>query len=289
MKLRFGPVLVLSTVLAVAACSSSGGDDAAPAPETEPSTTTTPAVTSTTVAGDVIDERFDIGGGQELYLECQGEGSPTILLEAGDESGREDWASVMPSLVTETRTCAYDRAGTGDSDAATGCRQLDDLLDDTAALLDAAHIDGPFILVGASGGGYLSAGLAARRPADVAGLVFAEVPEAIVLADASPEVLDAVVCDAPSNVERRDYAAVEHAVWDNRQEIGDFPVVVISNDYGPDAADPGERTNAQAQRGWLVLSPNSHQVIVTSGHDVPINEPDLVVDEILGVLEDARG
>ena len=99
MNHRVGPVAVLFAVLALASCASSGSDDAAPEPDTEHSTPTTPADTPTTVAGDAIDERFDIGGGQELYLECQGEGSPTILLEAGDESGREDWADVMPSLV----------------------------------------------------------------------------------------------------------------------------------------------------------------------------------------------
>ena len=282
MKHRFGLVLVMSTVLAVAACSSSGGDDAVSAPDPESSPSTTSAV-------DVIDERFDVGNGQELHLRCEGVGSPTILLEAGDESGAEDWRAVMPGLVNETRTCAYDRAGTGDSDEATGCRRLDDIVGDLEALLEAAEIDGPYILVGASGGGYLMAGLAARHPADVAGIVLAETPKAITVTEAPPEVVEAIACDAPNNIERRDYAAVEHAAWDNRQEIGDFPMVVISNDYGPEATEPGERTNARDQRGWLVLSPNARQVIVTSGHDVPINEPDLVVSEILGVLEDARG
>jgi alpha/beta hydrolase fold len=281
-KHRFGPGLVASTVLALAACSSPGGDDAAPAPEPESSTTTTSAV-------GVIAERFDIGGGQELYLQCEGVGSPTILLEAGDESGAEDWRSVMPGLVGETRTCAYDRAGTGQSDEASGCRQLDDIVGDLEALLEVAGIDGPYVLVGASGGGYLMAGLAARHPADVAGLVLAETPEAITVSEAPPEVVEAIACDAPSNIERRDYAAVEHAAWDNRQEIGDFPVAVISNDYGPEATGFGEPTNARDQRGWLVLSPNSHQVIVTSGHDVPINEPELVVSETLAVLEEAQG
>ncbi len=287
MRLVFGRVVVVWVVLVMAACSSSGGDDDGSASDPQSSTSATVASTTTASAGQVA-ESFDIGGGQQLYLECEGEGSPTILLEAGDESGIEDWRSVMPGLVTETRTCAYDRAGTGRSDAATGCRQLEDLLGDLQALLDVAGIDGPYVLVGASGGGYLMAGLAARHPADVAGLVLAETPQAINLAEVPPEVISEIACDSPSNVEHRDYAAVEHAVWDDRHEIGDFPMVVISNDYGPDAADPGERTNAQDQQGWLVLSPGSRQVVVTSGHDVPINEPDLVVDEILGVLEDAR-
>ena len=37
-----------------------------------------------------------------------------------------------------------------------------------------------------------------------------------------------------------------------------------------------------------MLSPSAEQVVVASGHDVPINEPDLVVEKILEVLDTAR-
>ena len=38
-----------------------------------------------------------------------------------------------------------------------------------------------------------------------------------------------------------------------------------------------------------MLSPDFEQVVVHSGHDVPVNEPELVVNKILEVLEKARG
>ena len=98
--------------------------------------------------------------------------------------------------------------------------------------------------------------------------------------DIPPDVAPLLPCDAPTNVERRDYVAVEHAVWDDKAEIGDFPVVVISDD----SEDP---TNVEAQKGWLVLSPNAEQVVVHAPR-VPINEPDLVVEETLQVLDTAR-
>ena len=70
-------------------------------------------------------------------------------------------------------------------------------------------------------------------------------------------------CDAPTNVERRDYVAVEHAVWDDKHEIGDIPVTIISNDPGPDA-EGDEATNGEDQKGWLVLSPQATQVVEAS-------------------------
>jgi hypothetical protein len=54
-------------------------------------------------------------------------------------------------------------------------------------------------------------------------------------------------------------------------------MTVISNDYGDNWENAEEETNVKDQRGWLVLSPLARQVVVTSGHDVPRNEPDLTV------------
>src|SRR6185503_956519 len=243
----------------------------------------TPAPTIARLAGS-----FDIGDGQKLYLQCAGSGSPTILLEAGDtDSGPDHWRFVIPGLIGEARTCTYDRLGLGKSSDATGCRELDDILDDLDALKAAASLEGPFVLVGASGGGFLMAGFAARHPEDVAGMVFVETPKALT-AKLYPDVVPTIKCDAPGNQERRDYLAVEHAAWDNKKKIGDFPLVVMSNDWGP-GADRDDATNVEDQRGWFVLSPdNATQVVVRSGHGIAQNEPDLVIAKILEVLAAAR-
>jgi alpha/beta hydrolase family protein len=279
------PLAVLIVVLA--GCASTSGSPSAAGGEAH-AESESPVEASSTPSPDLdqVSGMFDIGDGRELYLRCSGTGSPTILLEAGDEDGVSAWTFVIPALMTETRTCAYDRAGNGQSDPATGCRGLDDLLGDLEALLAAADIDGPFVLVGASGGGFLMAGFAARHPEDVAGLVLVETPKALT-AEAYPEIVPLIACDAPSNIERRDYVAVEHAVWDNRAEIGDFPMAIISNQWA-NPPGPDEETNVEDQQGWLILSPNSTQTVVTTGHDVASNEPQLVIDQILAVLEAAR-
>jgi len=250
------------------------------------SPTATPAPSTDRLAGS-----FDIGDGQKLYLQCAGSGAPTILLEAGDgDPGPDHWREVIPGLTAASRTCTYDRLGVGKSSDATGCRQLDDILDDLDALLGAAGLAGPYVLVGASGGGFLMAGFAARHPVDVAGMVFVETPKALT-GKLYPDVLPQIACGAPGNSEHRDYYAVEHAAWDHRARIGDFALTVISNDYG-DTVEPNtdEATNVEDQRGWFVLSPdNASQIVVTSGHNVASNAPALVIREILKVLEAARG
>ena len=104
------------------------------------------------------------------------------------------------------------------------------------------------MFVGASGGGYLAVGMAERHDDELAGIVLAETPQAIP-AEIAAEIEDEIACDAPTNVERRDYAAVEHAVWDDRHLIADVPVRIIT-----DTSDESEPGNAEIQEGWLVLS-----------------------------------
>jgi len=103
-----------------------------------------------------------------------------------------------------------------------------------------------------------------------------------------PEVIPTIACDAPGNFEHRDYLAVEHAAWDNRHRVGGFPLTILTNDWG-NAVAPNEATNVQDQRGWFDLtSQKGRQVVVTSGHGIASNEPELVINEITAVLAAAR-
>ena len=65
----------------------------------------------------------DIGDGRKMYLTCRGEGSPTVILEAGAGNNAEIWdtialgpdsdeTAVLPGVAAFTRVCAYDRPGT---------------------------------------------------------------------------------------------------------------------------------------------------------------------------------
>jgi hypothetical protein len=45
-------------------------------------------------------------GERALYLDCQGTGGPTVVLEGGTAA---DWAAVQPAVAGATRVCSYDR------------------------------------------------------------------------------------------------------------------------------------------------------------------------------------
>ena len=234
-------------------------------------------------------EMFDIGDGRALFMECTGAGSPTVVFESGDTDDGRAWSQVVPGLVKLTRVCTYDRLGTGRSDPASGCRDMDDIRGDFEALLAAAGVAPPYVLVGSSGGGYLIAGYALAHPEDVQGMVIVDTFPAIDLSKYPPELAYEIGCNNPSNREHRDYAAVEHAAWDNRTRIGDIPVTVITNDYTGHAQNEDEEQSIEGQQGWFVLNPDqARQVVVKSGHHVAGNEPGVVIDEVVRVIEIAR-
>jgi pimeloyl-ACP methyl ester carboxylesterase len=283
--LRHGAaVAVLVTAGALAGCGG-GGDDPAAGPSSSSAQSPMPSATQTYDVPELV----DIGGGRQVYAHCSGEGRPTVVLESGDESDQFQWSSVFYAVAERTRVCAYDRFGTGSSDPATGCRRTPELLADLRAMLAAVDAAPPYVLVGTSGGGFIMTSYAYAHPGETAGIVLAETPHAIIPSQAPKELLRQLDCRAPTNVEHRDYVAVERDAWEHRRRVGRIPMTVISNDYGDFYENEEQRTNVKDQRGWLALSPLAKQVVVTTGHDVPENEPDLTVREILRVLDEARG
>jgi pimeloyl-ACP methyl ester carboxylesterase len=139
-------------------------------------------------------EMVDIGGGRRMRLVCEGprEAGPTVLFEAGAFGFSADWGVVQDRVAAQgMRACAYDRAGMGLSDPGPAPRDGLAVVGDLEHLLDAAHEDGPFILVGHSMAGLYLRLYANRNPHKVTGLVLvdATTPEA----SENPEVRRFVV------------------------------------------------------------------------------------------------
>src|SRR6266702_4307768 len=110
--------------------------------------------------------------GRLMRLQCMGQGSPTIVLEAGGGNDGLTWAGIQPKLALHTQVCSYDRAGIGWSDPGPSPRDADHVAAELHGLLASAHIHVPVILMGHSMGGLFIRDYAAHYPTEVAGLVF---------------------------------------------------------------------------------------------------------------------
>lgn len=116
----------------------------------------------------------DIGGGQRLNLYCLGSGSPAVIFDAGMGGSTISWALVQSAVSKKTMACSFDRAGLGFSDPArrpsTPLNQSEDL----HALLKAALIKPPYVLVGHSMAGMNVRVYADKYPDQVAGMLLVE-------------------------------------------------------------------------------------------------------------------
>jgi pimeloyl-ACP methyl ester carboxylesterase len=143
---------------------------------------------SPSTAGDFAG-LIDIGG-RSLYLECHGQGGPTVILESGLDGRGDVWSRVQPSVAAFTRVCAYDRPGTlteanasdpdgplfypSRSDPVPQPRTTQDLVADLHSLLAAAEIPGPYVLAAHSAGGLVARLYASTYPDDVVGMVLVD-------------------------------------------------------------------------------------------------------------------
>lgn len=115
-------------------------------------------------------QMVDIGG-HRLHIDCQGSGSPTVVIEAGLGDWSTAWAGVQAEVAKTTRVCTYDRAGMGWSDPGPLPRDASQFARELDALLRGARVPGPYVMAGHSAGGLSVRVFAHDYPAEVAGVV----------------------------------------------------------------------------------------------------------------------
>src|ERR1700722_8844888 len=120
---------------------------------------------------------FDVDG-RKMHIDCTGGGSPkggpTFILDAGLGDSYLSWRKVQPQIAKFSRVCSYDRAGIGYSESSSQQRTSRVIAEELHALLQAAGIAPPYILVGHSMGGYDVRLYASLYRSGVAGMVLVD-------------------------------------------------------------------------------------------------------------------
>lgn len=273
---RRGPVLVAVALLALACTGDDDGGAAVPRP------------TSTIASTGRVDARVPIGG-RALHIVCEGEGAPVVVIELGLNSKIETWTGMQAVLASRQRTCIYERAGHGPSDAGSEPRTAQRIADELAALLDAAAIKTPVVLLSHSVGGMYAESFAQRHPGDVAGLVFVD-PRTAEFEAGYRKLLEPQELEA----ERRD-ALDSHATAAGEElasletsanailaagRLPDVPMVVLTAgvrqtfvyERGTDAlwVSSHEHLAAQSSRG-------RHTIVDGAHHAIWLSDPDALV------------
>jgi len=273
-------------------------------------------------------------GTHRLHLLCEGDGSPTVVIDSGLGALAFEWRSVQRMLATQFTVCIYDRAGYGWSDPGPQPRTTGRITDELAQLLERAEIPAPYVLVGHSFGGYTAQLFARRFPERTAGVVLVEASHpgqvqryldsplrlntapskrqgrvtysGFTVHEGLPDDVRAAVYAVGFSPKAR-LAMTQEYLWfrDSAAEVAaagpmpDRPLVVLTRGGTPQAAAPAPTDLATTTRRWLFeqiwlqlqhelasSAPRAaHLVAERSGHQMHLEQPELVVDAI-GMVAD---
>lgn len=263
-------------------------------------------------------KRYDVGG-YSIHMVCMGHGHPTVLIDTGLGDDSTDWLKVQQAASAQSKVCVYDRPGYGWSDVGPQPRNSAHIAYELERLIEAASLTGPLVLVGHSFGGYNIRMYAANHPENVAGMV---------LVDASHEnQYEALNIQLPKRFGRHGAVLIlpktttgtmnldkptalrERAIHAARSEITALyqsalqvqrlhaiprvPLIVISRGrsewQGYHDAAKREKIWMSLQHDLWRLSPISQHIFANrSGHDIHVEQPEVVVKAISDVLTMAR-
>ena len=289
----------------------------------------TPAsATPSAAAGDVAG-LVDIGGGRRLWLECRGSGGPTVILEAGYRTPATVWTDdlvqpqrpremVLPGVARFTRVCAYERPGVttvidgevrpSRSDPVPMPRPAEAVVADLHALLRAAEVPGPYVLVGHSFGGLLVRLYAAAYPDEVVGMVLVDAASEEIEATLEPAQLAAFLAanaaESPETASFADYETIDFgagfatmAAAEAAQPLPPLPLAVLARGqpYGLTEEALGfppevfEEAWRASQERLSRLTPDARLVVAAeSAHYIQLQQPELVIAAVRRVVDAVR-
>ncbi len=243
-----------------------------------------------TLAGDAA----DTAAGARHESVVAGQGVPVVVFENGLGGTLDWWAKVWPEAARATTVLAYNRAGYGNSEAATQPRDGAHIVEELRALLQARKLPPPYVLVGHSLGGLYMQLYARQYPREVAALVLVDATHPEQLRGAGdpqtwPTWLKLTFGMLTSDTAKQELAALDAT----GQAVLGLPVdpavpVWVLSALGPMAQSSALADDANRKRAALAtLYPGARQVWVDSGHGIPLEKPQAVVTAIRESIHEA--
>ena len=236
----------------------------------------------------------------ELHIEIDGstiralctDGSRQVVLMHGEGSTADTWRPVLERLDGAVGACAYDRRGSGESIPTREPRGWYEFVDEVRRIHLALGFEKDYVLAAHSLGGLYARVFGADRPTDLSGLVLVDpahedMPDRLQSWMPRSEWLAWAARRVRPNADG--VSELEVAERARRSRLPDIPVTVITAAIRQDGGgwdarfvnEAARQLHASILRG---VTSGRHIPAERSGHDVQLDQPGLVADEILRVV-----
>ena len=229
--------------------------------------------------------------GRQLEFVANKKSGPVVVFENGLGARMEWWGKVPPSLGNDISYFAYNRAGYGNSTPADAPRDGDHVVGELRSALIEQKLQPPYVLVGHSLGGLFMQLFARKYPQEVAALILVDsthpnqMDGAGAMEKQSPWVRGIVGALVTGTAkEELDLLSQTGQQVLALPSLSGIPVFVLSAlEPMQETSDLARFTNEKRQ-DIARLYPGSKQIWVPSGHAIPLEKPEAVVQAIRDAL-----
>lgn len=244
-------------------------------------------------------------GNHSLEMIQAGTGEYTVIFESGFGTPYTVWGNVASEVMQTNQVMLYSRAGTGNSEPNPNTHTLEQAVQDLETLIEMATLKAPFILVGHSYGAFIIRAYASKHPDKVKGLVFVDpahekMMQELKKADYTKAVKDMELQNSfvPAKFKQENEAI--NAIFE-KAELPDFgklpqvPAVVLTSVqkrvnpelflHEPKGVEVWRNLHNEL---FSQFTSGAHIITSRSGHNIHREEPELVINAISQVVQEAN-
>lgn len=249
--------------------------------------------------------RYIENNGNKIAYRDTGSGNTAIVLVSGATLGLETWNSFQERLSEYARVLSYDRSGLGNSDYVPNGKTIDAMTRELDMIVNQADTGAPVIVVGHSIGGYIVRKYTELFPEKVKAMVLIDAYHELFYQELKNSVTEKMWNDYIGNweiIKRNVLPVIADEInfnldvmkSDERYRIpSDIPVYLFTSIKEVEIEEKFAEFNKIAFKVHLRLNkqleeeyPNlTHIITDKSSHYIYLDEPELIVNEVIKLLD----
>ncbi len=233
---------------------------------------------------------------QVLELVAHAGAGPVVVFENGLGGHMAWWTKVLSALPDGTAYFAYNRPGISQSAATDTPRDGEHIVNELRRALMLQDMRPPYLLVGHSLGGLYMQLFARKHPQDVAALILVDSTHPRQLEGAGTIENQSLFVRGMAKALITGTAKDEFDLLTQTGQqvlalatVKDMPVYILSAAQPMKESSDLARFSNELRQDIARLYPHAKQVWVDSGHAIPLEKPEAIVNAISAAMAEVRG